>query len=261
MKLNAVQAASLRRLLAYRTNSPSLGERLRLTAVPMLLWFAVAVLVRLITVRLDIPGGTLLAVGLFVGAAFWNAVQQKHFVDWWPLNREITDWSKVGSLLADAQGTDAPPPVAPVWRQKRRQMVLLGALLFTMLLGLMFAGERALAFAHDPRRGNPPDGVVVLTASWCGYCMQLREQLALNRIPYTDIDVEKSAEGRWAFTAVHGTGVPITIVGEQVIRGNRWPQLDRALKAAGYLDFRKRSTGDSMRSDVSGAAFESEISR
>ncbi len=95
------------------------------------------------------------------------------------------------------------------------------AFIFTILVGLAFGGQRALAFVHDSRRGNPPDSVVVLTASWCGHCMRLREVLASNRIPYTDVDVEKSAEGRWAFTAIRGTGVPITIVGEQVVRGTR----------------------------------------
>jgi glutaredoxin len=261
MKLNPAQVASLRRLLAYRTKSPSYEERLRLSAVAMLLLLTVAVLVRYVVVRLDIPGGTFLAVGLFVGAVFWNMVTQKHFVEWWPLNREITDWTKVESLLAEAQGTAAPRNVALVAPDKRRQMVLLFALLLTMLLGLMFGGQRALAFAHDPRHGNPPDGVVILTASWCGHCMQLREQLAANRIPYTDIDVEKSSEGRWAFTAVHGTGVPITVVGNELIRGNRWQQIDRALKSAGYRDFRIPSAAGTATSNDSAAAYESVLTR
>jgi glutaredoxin len=237
MKLNRVQVASLRRLLAYRAKAPSFGHRVRLSAAAMLLLLPATVVLGYLVVRLDIPGGILLAVGLLAGAFLWDLLQQKRFIEWWPLNREITDWGKVESLLADAQET-APRAVAFAWPQHRRQFVLLGALIFTILLGLAFGGQRALAFAHDPRRGNPPDGVVVLTASWCGYCMQLREQLAANRIPYTDVDVEKSAEGRWAYTAVHGTGVPITVVGDQIIRGNRWREIDRALKAAGYRDFR-----------------------
>ncbi len=145
-------------------------------------------------------------------------LQQKRFIEGWPLNREITDWNKVEGLLADARDASMPQVAASVSKQRRREIVLMGALVFTILLGLAFGAQRALAFAHDPRRGNPSDGVVILTASWCGYCMQLREQLAANRIPYTDIDVEKSAEGRWAFTAVRGTGIPITIVGDQIVR-------------------------------------------
>jgi glutaredoxin len=241
MKLNPVQVGSLRRLLAYRDKSPSYGERLRLSSGAMLLMLPLTVVLGYLVVRLDIPGGILLAVGVLAGAVFWDMLQQKRFVDWWSFNREITDWNKVEALLADARDTPSQT-VAFFWPQNRRQFMLLGALLFTILLGLAFGGQRALAYAHDPRHGNPPDGVVVLTASWCGYCMQLRQQLAANRIPYTDIDVEKSAAGRWAFTAVHGTGVPITVIGDEIVRGNRWHQIDRALKAAGYRDFRMPST-------------------
>jgi hypothetical protein len=45
-------------------------------------------------------------------------------------------------------------------------------------------------------------------------------------------------EGRRAYAAIHGTGVPVTIVGDQVIRGlgrtAPWEKVDAALKTAGY---------------------------
>lgn len=238
MNLTPIQAASLTRLLQYRAKPPSYGERLRLCAGTILMLVPPALLLGyLVVVRLDVPGGILLAVGLFFGAALWEMLQQKRFVQWWPLNREITDWNEVERLLADTRDVSAPPPVAAISPQRKREIVLMGALIFTILAGLAFGGQRALAFVHDPRRGNPPDGVVILTAPWCGYCMHLREVLAQNRIPYTDIDVEKSAEGRWAFAAVRGTGIPITIVGDQVVRGARWNDIDRVLETAGYRDF------------------------
>jgi glutaredoxin len=243
MRLNPIQVASLTRLLKYRIRSPSYGERLRLCASVILLLMVPAVLLGYLVVRLDVPGGILLPVGLFVGAVLWEMLRQKRFVQWWPFNREITDWDKVERLLADARDASVTQPATSGSPQKRRQTVLLGVLLFTILVGLMFGGQRALAFIHDPRRGNPSDGVVILTAPWCGFCMNLRAQLAQNRIPYTDIDVEKSAEGRWAFTAVRGTGVPITIIGDQIVRGTRWHDIDRLLKAAGYHDFKPPDAG------------------
>ena len=62
---------------------------------------------------------------------------------------------------------------------------------------------------------------------------------AERNIPYTDLDVEHTTEGRYAYHSVRGTGIPITIVGSQVIRGVgrpdvRWRSIDGALSAAGY---------------------------
>jgi glutaredoxin len=188
----------------------------------------------LLVFKMDVPGGALLAVGLFAGAILCLILQQKHFLDWWPVSREITDWNKVESLLADAPTA----PVVYMWRRKWRQWVLLFALIFAILLGLTVGGQHALAFTHDPRRGNPADSVVILTAPWCGHCMVLRETLAKNRIPYTDIDVEKSAQGRWAFAALRGTGVPITVVGDQIVRGTDWYRIESLLHEAGFRDFR-----------------------
>jgi hypothetical protein len=53
-------------------------------------------------------------------------------------------------------------------------------------------------------------------------------------IPYTELDVDHTTEGRYAFTAVRGTGIPITIVGHQIIRGTKWEKVDAALQQAGY---------------------------
>ena len=36
----------------------------------------------------------------------------------------------------------------------------------------------------------------------------------------------------------YGDGVPITIVGDQIVRGARWRDIDRVLKKAGYRDFK-----------------------
>src|SRR5690349_18288281 len=105
MKLNPVQVATLMRLLAYRAKAPSVGQRLRLSASAMLLLLPIAVVLGYLVVRLDVPGGILLPVGLLFGAVLWDMLQQKRFVEWWPLNREITDWNKVESLLADARDT------------------------------------------------------------------------------------------------------------------------------------------------------------
>jgi hypothetical protein len=70
--------------------------------------------------------------------------------------------------------------------------------------------------------------------------MSLRHHLTELKVPYTDLDTEDTTEGRWAFAAIHATGIPVTIVGDQVIRGlsstgSTWAKVDDALKRAGFV--------------------------
>jgi len=239
MTPNIAQIASLKRMLKYRANGPTYVERLGLGALSLVLPALIGLLIGYVAVHLDVPGGFLLGAGIFIGATLMGLVTQKRFVDWWPFNREITDWHRVESLLGEGQeAIKTPRPAASIPWQKKRLIALVCLLAYTILLGLAFAGQRALAHIYDPRRDNPPYGVIVLSASWCGYCMHVREVLAANKFPYTDIDTEKTFEGRWAFEAVYGTGVPITIIGNQVVRGAKWNKLDTLLKAAGYKQFK-----------------------
>src|SRR3984893_5672056 len=109
MKLTPAQAAVLKRLQKYRVAAPALGERLRLAAGFMIALLLPVLLVGYLTVRLRLPGGLLLLAGLYVGAVAREVGQQRRFVHYWSLNREITDWDKVEQLLS---GTQEMPPVA-----------------------------------------------------------------------------------------------------------------------------------------------------
>ena len=240
MKLTPAQAAVLKRLQKYRVAAPALGERLRLAAGFMIALLLPVLLVGYLTVRLHLPSGLLVLAGLYVGAVAREIGQQRRFVHYWSLNREITDWDKVEQLLS---GTQEMPPVAnPVATRKTRMgyAVAIGVAIFALAFGVAIAAERTLAYVYNPRRNNPPRHVIVLSASWCPYCMSLRHHLTELKVPYTDLDTEDTTEGRWAFVAIHGTGIPITIVGDKVIRGLGteqlpWGKVDAALQTAGYV--------------------------
>lgn len=238
MKLTPVHIALLKRLQRYRETPPTLRERLRLMVGFMLILLLPVVLFGYLTIRLKLPGGALLVAGLYIGAVAREIAQQRRYVEYWSLNREITHWDQVEQLL---HGTKELPPVspAPTRKVRMRYAVGVGVTLFALAFGLAIATERALAYVYDPTRNNPPNHVIVLSASWCPYCMSLRHHLTELKIPYTDLDTEHTTEGRWAFAAVHGTGIPVTIVGNQVIRGlsstgSTWAKVDDALKRAGY---------------------------
>lgn len=117
-------------------------------------------------------------------------------------------------------------------RQSRGPLLALAIVL--AVLGSLLALDRALTYAYHPARGNPPDGVVILTTQWCGYCAALRQHLQHNGIPYTERDTERSWAGYWGLYAVRARGVPVTAVGSEVILGFA-PRIDAALAEAGYL--------------------------
>jgi mycoredoxin len=239
MKLTPAQAAALKRLQKYRVAAPALGERLRLAAGFMMLLLLPVLLLGYLTVRLQLPGGLLLLAGLYVGAVAREIGQQRRFVQYWSLSREITNWDKVEQLLSGA--TELPPIANPDASPKTRMgyAVAIGLAIFALAFGVAIAAERTLAYVYNPARNNPPRHVIVLSASWCPYCMSLRHHLTELKVPYTDLDTEDTTEGRWAFVAIHGTGIPVTIVGDQVIRGlgkeSPWGKVDAALKTAGYV--------------------------
>jgi len=61
--------------------------------------------------------------------------------------------------------------------------------------------------------------VVMYSTQWCGYCKQARSYFAQNSIPYTDYDIEQSAEAKQNYDAIGGRGVPIIFVGQSRMNG------------------------------------------
>jgi glutaredoxin len=242
MELNAAQRASVKRLARYRETPPRLWERIRLGTTAMVVMLPVYVLLGWLLVRLaDSPGLVPLLAGLYLGALLREAGSQARFARWWPLTRELTDWDKVEKLAAAAQAAPQAPAAAPVPPPRTRVLraVRIGVAAFTVIFAIVVGVDQFVVYRFNPARGNAPDHVVVLSASWCGYCMSLRKHLAEMQVPYTDLDVEETTEGRLAFAAVRGSGVPVTIVGQQVIRGvgrgeALWSKVDAALVQAGY---------------------------
>lgn len=61
--------------------------------------------------------------------------------------------------------------------------------------------------------------VILYATEWCGYCKKTRELLESNNIPYFEYDIEKSAEGREQHQRLGGNGVPVLLIGDEVVRG------------------------------------------
>ena len=65
----------------------------------------------------------------------------------------------------------------------------------------------------------PKDKVVMLSASWCGYCKQARTYFKKNSIRYTDYDVEQNPRGKKLYKQMGATGVPVILVGNKRMNG------------------------------------------
>ena len=61
--------------------------------------------------------------------------------------------------------------------------------------------------------------VVLYSTEWCGYCKQTRRFLDSKGIPFKEYDIEKSPEGRKAYEALGGRGIPLIDVNGTIIRG------------------------------------------
>lgn len=74
---------------------------------------------------------------------------------------------------------------------------------------------------------NPPEdytaahgGKVVLYATdWCGYCAKARKLMKNNGIEYYEYDIEKSVEGNRQYKELGGNGVPVLVIGNEVVHG------------------------------------------
>jgi len=66
---------------------------------------------------------------------------------------------------------------------------------------------------------TPTGGVVMYSATWCGYCKKAKAYLANKNITYQDVDIDTS-DGMVAYAkAGGGKGVPLLIAGSQRVQG------------------------------------------
>jgi glutaredoxin len=77
------------------------------------------------------------------------------------------------------------------------------------------------------------DTVVMLSATWCGYCRQARRYLVGERIKYCEYDIETDAEGKRRFAAQAVKVIPILTLRDQTFVGFEREEIEQALVAKG----------------------------
>jgi mycoredoxin len=102
-----------------------------------------------------------------------------------------------------------------------------------LIAGLIWNKNREIARA-DPRKLTGQSGIVMLGAEWCGYCQRLKAALNAAQVPFTELDVEDGGAGYDAFAALGGRGVPVTVIGQDVVYGYNTQRLAQLLSAQGH---------------------------
>lgn len=99
------------------------------------------------------------------------------------------------------------------------------ALAFASLAFVCYHTSVALTWYHNPARSNPEGHVVILTTSWCPFCLHLKTALDSANMPYVEIDVERDWRAELAFQSTNRHGVPVTIIGDTVVEGGLQKQI------------------------------------
>lgn len=61
--------------------------------------------------------------------------------------------------------------------------------------------------------------VILYATDWCGYCAATREFFAANGIRYSELDIEKSRTAFEEHRRLGGNGVPLVVVGDNLVHG------------------------------------------
>lgn len=73
--------------------------------------------------------------------------------------------------------------------------------------------------------------VVMFATSWCSYCRRARAYFQKNGIVYTEYDIEENRLAKQEYDRLNGRGVPLIIVGEQIMRGFSVDHFDRIYRS------------------------------
>lgn len=114
-----------------------------------------------------------------------------------------------------------------------RLLLLLAAL--ALAGGWMHLRAEAPQSLHpdDPRSATGKTGIVMLAAEWCGYCRRQQAEFAASKVRYRVLDID-TPDGARAMRAIGARGVPVTVIGQNIVRGYDTPMLGKHLQPLGY---------------------------
>ena len=96
------------------------------------------------------------------------------------------------------------------------------------------SGPAVVSEFRSASTGKTKDKVRLFTTVWCGYCKKAKAHLTAKGVPYDELDVESSQQGRSEYAKLGARGVPVILVGGQRMDGFDAGRLDAMLAQAGW---------------------------
>lgn len=81
--------------------------------------------------------------------------------------------------------------------------------------------------ASVAKAGDPALKIQMYTTAWCGVCKRAKRYMKDHDIAYTEYDVEKDAARAEEFRLLGGRGVPLILVGSQIMHGFDQEELEQ----------------------------------
>jgi hypothetical protein len=128
------------------------------------------------------------------------------------------------------------PTIAAMYRRSRAYRWATHAILVLLPVAVVLSGYiQWQKYRHDPRR-QPAGQVTLIVGQTCPLSRELERAMQAAQIPYRRLDLDDGdADGpaRWAFYTLRTRGIPVTVVGDQVIQGLRTRTIREELARAG----------------------------
>ena len=129
------------------------------------------------------------------------------------------------------------PTIAATYRRSRVYRWVTHAMLVLLPIAVVLS---AYVFwqqvRHDPRRQAAGE-ITLIVGARCPYSRELERAMLAANIRYRRLDVDDGdpdGAARWAFYALGARGVPVTVVGAEVVPGLRTTEIRDALSRAGH---------------------------
>jgi len=126
--------------------------------------------------------------------------------------------------------------IEPV-RRRRAGWLLGGVLLAWLVLQRVLHAPAPPPVVCERDLVPTPNTVVMLSASWCGYCRRARAWLTDSAIEYCEYDVETTPGGREQFAALSHKVVPVLKIRDDILVGFNPTEIEQALAAHGITAF------------------------
>ena len=141
------------------------------------------------------------------------------------------------SICSASSGTTVTEQGASLTTRRSPVPIYVLALVIGAWAMTMMVSNRSQPVVVCDRAQRPSaDTVVMLSASWCGYCRAARRFLQGENIKHCEYDIETDAEGRRRFAMQPVKVIPILTLGEETFVGFEREQIVQALVAKGLRE-------------------------